>query len=160
MSTMIFFLGFLLYMCISFSIISPTSDYGFSYHQLTPSYTNVLFIDIFFNNLFLCLMLSIIGYLSGGLLTIILLFWNGYILGIPIKAASLTLSLSDILLYSIHIPLELFSLFAFATFGLKGFYFYKNILSKQGIKLPSAKDFKILILASCTLFIAAIIETL
>ena len=35
------------------------------------------FLDIFLNNLIVGLILSIFGFLSGGLVTIIVLFWNG-----------------------------------------------------------------------------------
>ncbi|SFH85091.1 stage II sporulation protein M [Halpernia frigidisoli] len=122
--------------------------------------TNKNFFQIFLNNLFIGFLLSILGFLSGGLLTILILFWNGYLLSIVYSMAFYSLNITDILYYSKHIPIELFALMLFSNIGYKGFYFYKDFLINRNLTktyLPKISDF---IIPISLLFISSIIESL
>lgn len=122
--------------------------------------TNKNFFQIFLNNLFIAFLLSVLGFLSGGILTILILFWNGYLLSIVYSEAFHSLTFTDILYYSKHIPLELFALMLFSNIGYKGFYFYKEFFINKNISvnyLPKMSNF---LLPICLLFISAVIESL
>lgn len=122
--------------------------------------TGFNFLDIFLNNLIVGLILSIFGFLSGGLVTIIVLFWNGYILSIIFNLALNLLETIEILYYSKHIPIEIIGLILLSSIGFKGFLFYKEVFFQKKINLkiiPKSNEF---ILPVSLLFIASIIETL
>ena len=115
---------------------------------------------IFKNNMKVGIQLSVLGFLSGGILTLISLFWNGFILGNILYMATEILSTEEIIYYLKHAPTEIFALLLFSVIGLKGFYFYKNIYYKKNISkllFPKITDF---ILPTLLLFISSIIEVL
>lgn len=120
------------------------------------------YMEIFLNNLMLGFLLSIIGYFSGGILTILLLFWNGYLITSTFYVATSILSLKEILYFSKHIPTELIALFIFSSFGLRGFLFYRKIIfNKENEYLLHKKDIiYYLIIPSILLLISSVIEVL
>lgn len=119
------------------------------------------FIVIFTNNLIVGLLLSLGGYLSGGLLSIIILFWNGFFLS-EIIQISIALAIEmDTILYSLiyHAPLEIYSFLLFSSVGIRGFYIVKDIYlnkNKGALSLPKITEF---IPPTFILFISAIIES-
>jgi uncharacterized membrane protein SpoIIM required for sporulation len=95
--------------------------YEISYDEMKVIDTGFNFLDIFLNNLIVGLILSIFGFLSGGLITIIVLFWNGYILSIIFNLALNLLETIEILYYSKHIPIEIIGLILLSSIGFRGF---------------------------------------
>ncbi len=122
-----------LYSFMSFKVINSTSFSIDNLDLIGSEHEN--FYSIFCNNLTVGALLAIGGYLSGGLLTVIILFWNGFLLTEIIQSALLLdISGSDIA-YSLmlHGPLEIFAFLLFAKIGLEGWQFYKGILREQTI---------------------------
>lgn len=107
--------------------------YEISYDEMKIIDTGFNFLDIFLNNLIVGFILSIFGFLSGGLITIIVLFWNGYILSIIFNLALNLLETKEILYYSKHIPIEIIGLILFSSIGFKGFLFYKDVFFQKKI---------------------------
>ncbi len=122
--------------------------------------TGVNLVDIFLNNSLLGLMLSVLGFFTAGLLTVGLLFWNGYMLGIVYSAAFRVLDVGHLLYYSKHIPLELYGLVLFSQMGFKGFFFFREILLERGIRREAFLDLKGLALPTLCLLLAACLEVL
>lgn len=152
------FLGGFLWYFFTFTPDFNDTLYTFDYEELKSFNTGFLFLDIFFNNIVLGIILSIFGYLSGGIVTITLLFYNGYLLGIFYKAGVLLLSSYEIFISSLHIPTEIFAFVLFSEFGLKGFKFYRTFLVKKQIEYSTFFEFKKLIFPTVLLFISAFIE--
>lgn len=144
---------------VSNNDLNPIKFSGYENLQIID--TNIKFLDIFFNNLVVAFILSILGFLSGGLLTIVTLFWNGFLLGIILFLGYYGLEIHTFLYLIKHIPLELYAFLIFSEFGLKGFNLYKKILTNnETIDIQSTLNFKKLIAPIIILFIASIIETL
>jgi len=137
-----------------------SDNYDFSYEEFKNFNTGYLFLDIFLNNLLVGFLLSFLGFLTGGILSAIILFWNGYILGIIYNAAFLIVPLSDIIYSSKHVPVELYALITFATLGFQGFHFCKALLAEGKIYKEYIPHMKKFILPVISLLIASILETL
>jgi uncharacterized membrane protein SpoIIM required for sporulation len=133
--------------------------YRIDSQDLNSFNTGLIALDIFLNNIIVGLLLSIFGFFSGGLLSILILFWNGYLIGSIYIESWANLSLNQIFYYSKHIPLELFAFVLFANFGLKGFVFYKKLF-KYKIDIGLIPSYRCLILPTILLLIASIIEIL
>ncbi len=155
-------LGGFLYFYLTYT---PTpSQYGALYSidgdDLKNFETGFLFLDIFLNNLMIGVLLAIFGFITGGAMTLILLFWNGYLLSMIYSASIGTLPTSEILSSSKHIPLELFSFLLYAQIGLRGFGFFRQILLHKKIDTQTIPNPKKLIAPTIILFVASILETL
>lgn len=134
--------------------------YEITYDDIKVINTGFNFLDIFLNNLIVGLIISVFGFLSGGLITTVVLFWNGYILSIVYSMAFNILEIQEILYYSKHIPLEFIALILLSSVGYKGFFFYKEAFIQKKLNLnliPKVNEFA---LPVSLLFIASIIETL
>lgn len=165
---MLFLLGFLLWVigaAFSYFLYTPNPVL-----KLPPLSKNVnlvfdfkfhLFAKIFFNNALVGLLVSIIGFATGGILTAILFVYNGFMLGFIIQNALYLkmskLSLAHSLL--LHGPLEVVSLLYLGAIGFQGWTFYKMLLKNEMkfefAQLPHLKTF---ILPFSGLLLAAIIE--
>ena len=140
---------------------TPSSrEYRIDYDDIKSIKTGIDFLDIFLNNLFVALMLSLLGFFTGGLLTTLVLFWNGYILAIVYHIAFEVLSIETMLYYSKHIPLEFFAFILFAKTGFKGFYFIRDIIIKKKINFQMLPKLQKLLIPTGILLVAAIIEVL
>nr|WP_315170238.1 stage II sporulation protein M [uncultured Flavobacterium sp.] len=160
LSLSIFLSGFILCL-ITYDVQSVyTYSYNFTHSDINNFNTGFLFVDIFINNIILCLIISILGFISGGILTIVLLFWNGYLLAIFLNAGFSDLSLYELMFLSKHIPLEIFSILLFAKFSFNGFFFYRSIIIEKKIKFISKREIINLIYPIILLFFSSIIETL
>lgn len=139
---------------------SEIKKYEITYDEMKIIDTGFNFLDIFLNNLTVGIILSIFGFLSGGIVTIFVLFWNGYILSIIFNMAFNLIEIKEILYYSKHIPLEIIGLLLLSSIGLRGFNFYREAFFRKKINLniiPKSNEF---VLPVILLFIASIIETI
>lgn len=157
-----FLFGFIYFLLISQeTIIAETNVNNVSFKDINPPIitTGIKFLDIFCNNIFVAFLLSIIGFCSAGILSLTILFWNGYLLSVIYKMAYYTLSFNEILYSSKHVPLEIFALILFAEIGLSGFSFFKSLLRNE-INLKLIPHYSKFIFPSILLFISSIIEVL
>lgn len=136
------------------------NKYEITYDDMKVINTGFDFLDIFLNNLIVGLILSVFGFLSGGLITIIVFFWNGYILGIIYNMAFKILETQEILYYSKHILPEIIALILLSSIGYKGFFFYEEAFFQKKINLNKIPKIKEFVFPVFLLFIASIIETL
>lgn len=145
-----FFIGFLLSKGQNAPHISLN---GFAKTHL--NYCSV-FVKIFTRNLIVGFLLSVMGFISGGMLTSGLLIWNGFIVGVLIKTYATGICV--IYYFIFHGPFEVYAFFLFGIIGLKGFNFYINILKNKAISmlLPKIKEFVKPVLY---LFIAGLVES-
>jgi uncharacterized membrane protein SpoIIM required for sporulation len=156
------------YFCISaFSIIS---GFGLSYYiensmdgmdliknsQGIILFRKEIFCGIFFNNTLVGLLISLLGFLTGGFASIIILFWNGVIIGGLLKSHGIQDAAIPYFIY--HGIFEITALLGFGVVGLKGWDFYVNLFKNNEIKIQFHKN--LFIYSLILLFISAIIETL
>ncbi len=120
------------------------------------------FIKIFFTNIMVgVLILCFLSFVTGGVLAILVLTYNGFILGVLLFNLSINqeLNTSIKILSLIHAPTEIYALLLFSSYSFNGFYFYSDIIGKDKIKtiyFPKAKG---LIVPTILIFISALIES-
>ncbi len=120
-----------------------------------------IFLKIWGTNLVVATLLSYAGYFTGGILTIIISIWNGFILGIGLHSFFLRFGYNNIkLTFQIfgHIPLEVLTFCWFGRLGLSGWRIIVAVFSEKDIdqKIPSLKR---MIYPFVLLTIAAIFES-
>ncbi|MBN2596395.1 stage II sporulation protein M [Labilibaculum sp.] len=116
------------------------------------------FFNILSNNLLVAFCLSILGYLTGGIMSCLVLIWNGVIIGLITPKNLNTGNFFNFIEYFIyHGVIEILAFFLFAIIGMKGFYFYKKLMTYQS--LPSLPHWKEFTLPLSFLIIAAVIES-
>lgn len=165
-NTAICFFLWILGFFIAFSLFqhhySESVRHGFN---LARSYyffgtrTIMLFSKIFLTNTVVALLLSIGGYFSGGLLSVIISLWNGVKLGMIVGQALFHLSLISLLLAFIHGPFEIVALCWFGGIGMLGFWNVKRIWNNKKPVLISFPGYKKFVPPLVLLFGSAIIET-
>lgn len=163
LSLFIFALGFFSYIMFYTAVSQDACvdiENKISYENIQAININIDFLNIFINNLIVAFVLSFLGFLSGGILTSIVLFWNGYLFAIIILLGYQSLDIQTFIYALKHGPLELYALFLFAEVGLGGFVFYKKILLEKEISLTLIPKAKPLLKPISLLFIASIIEVL
>lgn len=132
------------------AVISKSKEgFNFNFH--------VLFY-LLVNNFTVAILLSLGGYFTGGVLSALVLFWNGVCLGCYLSTYSCTgLSMFEFSKYFIFhgIP-EFFSFILFATIGFSGIKLYKDLLRNQEVKVQL--DYRNFIVPSAILAIAALVE--
>ena len=118
-----------------------------------------LFVKIIFKNLIVALLLSIGGYFSSGILTIVVLITNGFYLGSYfISYHYSNISLLEFAYYFIfHGIIEFYAFFMFCKIGYRGFNFYYNMIKKDLFKIDI--KFSDFVTPIFILTIAALIET-
>ncbi len=120
------------------------------------------FKKIFFNNLIVGFFTSIIGFFTGGLITIVVFIWNGFTLGLLFKTLQNTnINATNIFINQVlpHAPTEIFAYCLFGCIGLKGHFFFKGILFESRLYLKHLPRIEEFILPTFLLFISAVIET-
>lgn len=155
------FLFFLLGVLYSYFNFNPVFLMGSVDNELSIIEKEHSFFIIFLNNLSVGLLLSLGGYLSGGLLTVSVLFWNGFVLT-EIILTSMTLEIGGyFILYSLifHAPLEIYSFLLLSSIGMKGFRIIKKIILNKDLNSMSFPKYKQFIPPLIILFISAIIES-
>ena len=130
--------------------------------SLTFSQKFQAFIFIAKNNLMVAFAISILGFISGGTITYMVLGWNSYMMGIVCKWLFLNFSNPNEIIFNHILPhgiLEILSFLLFSQIGLKGFMFYRHILNHNTFNpnlFPKIRDF---INPSLLLLISALIES-
>ena len=89
------------------------------------------FRKIFFTNYLIAIVLVFLGYLSGGIITVLIIIINGFSTGYGINYTDISkLGGFTGITYKLifHAPLELFALFLMGSIGLRGFDLLKGII--------------------------------
>ena len=73
------------------------SDFKISFYEKMNFFENFEFFGIFIFNLIVGFLLSFIGYFTGGFLTLLILFWNGFLIAMILNLAVYKLSIGTIL---------------------------------------------------------------
>lgn len=135
-----------------------TNRYGISFQN--SNYLSILFF-VFKNNLIAGLKLAFVGLLTGGAGTVLILIYNGYILGLVLHDAHIVQAgILNVARYLLHAPFELMAIFLFSAMGFKGIFIIEKLLSNKiisGNDFPKPKEFFI---PTILLFIGACIEAL
>lgn len=119
-----------------------------------------VFVKIFKNNLIVGVLLSLGGYFTSGILTVLVLLWNGIILGSVFTLFhNLNISLElFISMFIIHGIPEFYGLILFSSIGYKGYKFYNSFFNTGKFNIDlKIKEFKY---PTLLLILAAIIETI
>lgn len=106
------------------------------------------------------ILLSILGYFTGGVLTLSILVWNGFLVALVYNLASYQLPLDKILYASKHTPFEVYAFLIFADFGLQGRFFIRSILKYSEIDFSLIPTYRKLLFPTLLLVIAALLETI
>ncbi len=130
--------------------LSDFSEFSFDFN---------VFQIILMRNFIVSIFLSIGGYFTAGLLTILVLLWNGFNIGTMFTLIPYTnLNFYEFLnFFVIHGVFEITALVLFSNIGLKGFLFFKNIFKNNTMKINL--NIKIFIPPCFLLIFAALIET-
>lgn len=150
----------LLYLSNIIGEITPTQNY-LPKIDLFDKIDNYLFIRITINNLAVGFTIAILGYLSGGVASILIIFWNGVLFGI-LLFSGFQLNIPQIILIKnicFHGPIEIIGLCMFGAIGLKGSAIYKNIFFNKQITFNNLPKFKEFIIPTLLIIIAAFIES-
>jgi len=119
-----------------------------------------VFLFILLNNCLVALLLSVAGFFTGGLLTIIFNIWNGIFFGLLLQVTMYYMpqKLWTPLLYG---PFEMLAFFLFSAFGFEGTAYIKNIFLNIPVSLSiNMLNIKRLWLPAVLLCTAAVIEAL
>ncbi len=121
------------------------------------------FAKIFLNNFIVGILLSIVGFLTGGVLSVVYLIFNGFFITNSIMLALITgnptAEIISLLIY--HAPFEIVALIWLSVIGLGGFSFYRKILKSDYIdKLQIKTSLRQLLYPNLLLLFAATVETL
>jgi uncharacterized membrane protein SpoIIM required for sporulation len=131
-------------------------NYSINNQQNIIIFRSDVFCQIFFQNCFIALLISIGGFLTGGLVSIIILFWNGAMIGGFFKYYLIDDTIIPYFIY--HGIFEITAFLCFGIIGLKGWNFYRNLFKKNIIKFYFQKN--LFVFSTIALFIGAIIETI
>ncbi len=124
-------------------------------------HTKYDFINIFISNLVVGLVLSIIGFFTGGLITFFIIVWNLLLIWILYSNAIYNHnSLSLILYLSKHVPLEIYAFTLFSIVGFRGFGFYKQLIVYKNFDIKLFPNIYEIIFPSILLFFSSSIEVL
>jgi uncharacterized membrane protein SpoIIM required for sporulation len=146
------FVGFLL--AYSITETGVTTHIRDIKHVGTFEFT--IFYKILFKNLIVGVLISVFGYFTCGLFSIVILFWNGMLIGIIIKSNPIDSSIIPYFVY--HGFFEITAFLCFGLIGINGFCFFVNLFRKNIIQFDFSKT--LFFFSVIVLFIAAIIETL
>lgn len=131
-----------------------------NYHLM---FSKILFINlsatwkILLNNLFTSFILCILGYLSFGLLAILVSLYNGYIFGLVVNTFVSKYTFASLYLVCLHAPMEVYALCYFGAVGLMGFQNLRQIFAHEHFEyfkqFPRTKFFWVplffLLIAAC-----------
>jgi len=115
-------------------------------------------INIFVSNIVVGFLLSIVGFFTGGLLTLLILLWNFLLLWLIYSFAISNNNFDLILYFSKHLPLEIYAFASFSIIGFRGFTFYKNLIIFQKFDLKLIPNIKEMILPILLLLLSSIVE--
>ncbi len=117
------------------------------------------FLNIFITNTIVSLLLSIAGFFTGGILTLLIIIWNVLLLYLLYSYAFLsTNDINAILYLSKHAPLEIYALTLFSIIGFRGFKFYIKLIKLHQFDKKLIPNIKELVLPIILLLLASFIE--
>lgn len=90
----VFLIGFLVF---KVPVTQPADiKCRFDLSQFNNFNSGFLCLDIFLNNLLICFFIAFFGFLSGGIITLLVIFWNGYLLSMFMKTGYSLMQLSEL----------------------------------------------------------------
>lgn len=103
------------------------------------------FFSIWVANLSVALILSYVGYFTGGVATLLVSTWNGVLVGVSLHIFYTKVQTSHFsLLFQLfgHLPFEVVAFCWFGSFGLRGWQLVYSILKESDIELqlPNLKQ--------------------
>lgn len=119
------------------------------------------FLNIFLSNTIVGFLLSFVGFISGGLITLTVLIYNFiiFVFLYTIAFNSEGISLKLLIYQSKHVVLEFYAFYLFSIIGFRGFKFASNIYKFNSLKLDIIPSIREHYLPVLYLLIAAIIES-
>lgn len=136
------------------------SEAKISFYDSMKTFKDYEFIGIFLHNIVVGILLSIVGYFTGGFLTSIVLIWNGFLVALVYSIGIPQFPLASILYASKHTPIEIYAFLIFADFGLHGRFFIKKIIKKNEIDFTLILNYRKLLFPTVLLIVAAFLETI
>lgn len=120
----------------------------------------IIFSTILYSNIIVGIILSVCGILTGGISTVAVLFWNGFLVGKLLNVPYFRLwEISSHFIF--HGIFELTSFFLFGTIGFKGVIMIcQYVKGKEVTKIDLLSMVRIFIIAVTILVIASTIETI
>lgn len=131
------------------------------YRNMQFLHSKFIFVNIFVTNLFVGLILSIIGFFTGGILTLLILIWNFFLLWLvyfPVFTTNRNISI--ILYFSKHLPIEIYAFVLFSLIGFRGFKFYTKLIISHELDKELLPNLKELLFPSILLFFSSLIEVI
>jgi uncharacterized membrane protein SpoIIM required for sporulation len=150
------------YFGLQSEMLAQESKMDFMHNKNYGSQLGVFFF-LFSNNLKVGLLITTLGFLTGGIASFIIFFWNGYTLGILIKSLYSTYNEPNLIIFNHLLPHAFTEILAFCLFGcigFKGFYFIRHLFRESELSfqlLPRITEFYLPIIL---LIVSALIETL
>ena len=127
-------------------------------HNITVNIS--AFSKVLFNNLFIGLILSVLGYFSFGFISIIVSIYNGFIFSLYINEFIMKYSIYSFYLVCFHVPTEFFALCYLGSIGLRG---NKNLIyiisNKEYLYFERFPSLKVLTFPIILLAFSALIES-
>ncbi|HMP32329.1 MAG TPA: stage II sporulation protein M [Saprospiraceae bacterium] len=117
------------------------------------------FYFIFINNLSVALIMAILGYFSFGLITFLVTFYNGFLLGSIATYYVLENSIIKFFSNMLHGPIEISAFCMFGAIGLTGFNKSFNFKTSSEFLTLLKSKFMFIIVALLLLMLAAFIES-
>ncbi len=131
-----------------------------SFYESMEAFRGYEFIGIFLHNIVVGILLSVVGYFTGGFLTSVVLIWNGFLVALVYNMGIYQLPLDSILYASKHAPIEVYAFLMFADFGLQGRFFITKILKHNEIDFSLIPNYRKLLFPTILLIVAAFLETI
>ncbi len=150
--------GGILSLFANISIKENNLNSNLDFPSLIPIGLNFVFPSILINNLIIGLISSLLGFITGGFLTIAIFLWNGFLLGLILRG--LLASGGSLHLIFLHGSVEIWAFCLFGSIGLRSIYFYKGLLVHKVFSselLPQPREF---IMPIILLTIAASLEAI
>lgn len=121
---------------------------------------NPSIVGFFLNNLVVGIIMTVSGWLTAGILSCVISFWNAFLIGVLLKAAVVMGISYDVIFNKIawHGSFEILGLLIFGAMGLKGLNLVQSLLFNKPFESPFKKLLSSALLGTSLLFIAALIE--
>jgi uncharacterized membrane protein SpoIIM required for sporulation len=129
--------GFAITFALYASVVHPqptTSGQTFNLNGVSLFHSDNLFLFILVNNFAVALILSLGGFFTGGLLTLVFNVWNGVFFGLIFQVA-LHYIPAKLWIVFVYGPAELFAFALFSAFGLEGFANIKRMVKSQPLQV-------------------------
>lgn len=123
--------------------------------------TGITFLNIFFNNFVVGILIVYIGFFSVGFFSIFIWSWNTLVVFLLyfdfISSPSVDYNL--VVFSAKHFPFELYAFILFTKLNISGYKFYKKIIVNNDFDEKLIPTFNQIIYPTLILFISSIIET-